>query len=74
MDLQSNSFAGASASVLNLERLATVVGVSDRAGASWAIPDTVLGTDSHTPMVNGIGVLGWGVGPDEVYFVPVTSS
>ncbi len=47
---------------LNLERLATVVGLSDRDGRAWAVPDTVLGTDSHTPMINGIGVLGWGVG------------
>ena len=28
----------------------------------WAVPDTLIGTDSHTPMINGIGVLGWGVG------------
>jgi aconitate hydratase len=48
---------------LNLERLATVVAVrTDPGGARWAIPDTLLGTDSHTPMINGIGVLGWGVG------------
>jgi aconitate hydratase len=48
---------------LNLERLATVVSViSDPDGSHWAVPDTLLGTDSHTPMVNGIGVLGWGVG------------
>ncbi|MGH8326662.1 MAG: aconitase family protein, partial [Steroidobacteraceae bacterium] len=47
---------------LNLERLATVIGLSDRDGRAWAVPDTVLGTDSHTPMINGIGVLGWGVG------------
>ena len=48
---------------LNLERLATVVAVSsDPDGAHWAVPDTLLGTDSHTPMINGIGVLGWGVG------------
>lgn len=47
---------------LNLERLATVVSVSRRGGDTWAIPDTLLGTDSHTPMINGIGVLGWGVG------------
>ncbi|MDE2448099.1 MAG: aconitate hydratase AcnA [Gammaproteobacteria bacterium] len=47
---------------LNLERLATVVGLTERDGDTWAIPDTVLGTDSHTPMINGIGVLGWGVG------------
>jgi aconitate hydratase len=47
---------------LNLERLATVVATQDRNGEAWAVPDTVIGTDSHTPMVNGIGVLGWGVG------------
>jgi aconitate hydratase len=28
----------------------------------WLVPDMMIGTDSHTPMVNGIGVLGWGVG------------
>jgi hypothetical protein len=33
-----------------------------RDGELWAMPDTLIGTDSHTPMVNGIGVLGWGVG------------
>lgn len=43
---------------LNLERLSTVVTVRD----GWVMPDTLIGTDSHTPMVNGIGVLGWGVG------------
>jgi aconitate hydratase len=47
---------------LNLERLARVVAVIERDGAAWAVPDTLLGTDSHTPMINGIGVLGWGVG------------
>ncbi len=47
---------------LNLERLATVVTTSQRDGVSWAMPDTLIGTDSHTPMINGIGVLGWGVG------------
>jgi aconitate hydratase len=47
---------------LNLEQLATVVTVSERAGERWAHPDTLIGTDSHTPMINGIGVLGWGVG------------
>ncbi|PVE24827.1 aconitate hydratase AcnA [Microvirga sp. KLBC 81] len=47
---------------LNLERLASVVTTSRRDGASWAVPDTLIGTDSHTPMINGIGVLGWGVG------------
>ena len=43
---------------VNLERLARVVQVRD----GTAIPDTLLGTDSHTTMVNGLGVLGWGVG------------
>lgn len=43
---------------VNLEYLAK--GVIKRDG--WAFPDTLVGTDSHTPMVNGIGVLGWGVG------------
>jgi aconitate hydratase len=43
---------------LNLERLATVV-VSE-GGRTY--PDTLIGTDSHTPMINGIGVLAWGVG------------
>jgi aconitate hydratase len=47
---------------LNLERLATVVTTSERDGVSWVMPDTLIGTDSHTPMINGIGVLGWGVG------------
>lgn len=47
---------------INLERLATVVRIEERDGACWAIPDTLIGTDSHTPMINGIGVLGWGVG------------
>ena len=47
---------------VNLEYLATVV--ADRADEDGAIvlPDTVVGTDSHTTMVNGLGVLGWGVG------------
>ena len=47
---------------INLERLATVVCSEVRDGTSWAVPDTLIGTDSHTPMINGIGVLGWGVG------------
>src|SRR3546814_13922868 len=34
----------------------------DIEGETWALPDTVFGTDSHTTMINGIGVLGWGVG------------
>ncbi|MCP3729954.1 aconitate hydratase AcnA [Sphingomonas sp. MG17] len=47
---------------INLERLATVVATAEIAGERWAVPDTLIGTDSHTPMINGIGVLGWGVG------------
>lgn len=47
---------------LNLEQLATVVHTERRGGEPWAAPDVMIGTDSHTPMVNGIGVLGWGVG------------
>jgi len=47
---------------VNLEHLARVVTVADRADGPIAHPDTVLGADSHTPMVNALGVLGWGVG------------
>ncbi|HZW75438.1 MAG TPA: aconitase family protein, partial [Caldimonas sp.] len=47
---------------IHLEQLATVVAEEERAGERWFVPDTMVGTDSHTPMVNGIGVLGWGVG------------
>jgi aconitate hydratase len=47
---------------INLEQLATVVTTEERNGAAWLVPDMMIGTDSHTPMVNGIGVLGWGVG------------
>src|SRR3546814_10709282 len=47
---------------INLERLARVVATEERDGECWALPDTLIGTDSHTPMVGGIGVLGWGVG------------
>jgi aconitate hydratase len=47
---------------VNLEYLAQVVVRREAGGAALAFPDTVLGTDSHTTMINGIGVLGWGVG------------
>ena len=47
---------------INLEQLATVVTTQRINGVLWAIPDTLIGTDSHTPMINGLGVLGWGVG------------
>ena len=47
---------------VNIEYLAQVVQVRDVDGTRVALPDTLVGTDSHTTMVNGIGVLGWGVG------------
>src|SRR5947208_10967586 len=47
---------------VNLERLSRVVQVRDGGNGAYALPDTLLGTDSHTTMVNGLGVLGWGVG------------
>jgi aconitate hydratase len=47
---------------VNLEYIARVVYSAERDGALQAYPDTLVGTDSHTTMVNGLGVLGWGVG------------
>src|SRR6202795_781405 len=47
---------------VNIERLARVIFSADAAGKQVAYPDTLVGTDSHTTMVNGLGVLGWGVG------------
>ncbi|MGH7718344.1 MAG: aconitate hydratase AcnA [Gemmatimonadaceae bacterium] len=47
---------------VNLEYLARVVFSSESDGVTLAYPDSLVGTDSHTPMVNGLGVLGWGVG------------
>jgi aconitate hydratase len=47
---------------VNLEFLARVVFAVEHDGATRAFPDTVVGTDSHTTMINGLGVLGWGVG------------
>jgi len=47
---------------VNLEYLARVVFVNQSNGHPTAYPDTLVGTDSHTTMVNGLGVLGWGVG------------
>ena len=47
---------------VNLEYLARVVFTKDENGATIAYPDTLVGTDSHTTMINGLGVLGWGVG------------
>ncbi|TXH77671.1 MAG: aconitate hydratase AcnA, partial [Lysobacteraceae bacterium] len=47
---------------VNLERLADVVALREDAHAMLLYPDSVIGTDSHTTMINGLGVLGWGVG------------
>jgi aconitate hydratase len=47
---------------VNLEHLARVIFGAERNGELMAYPDTLVGTDSHTTMINGIGVLGWGVG------------
>ena len=61
---------------INLEQLATVVTTELRDGERWTVPDLMIGTDSHTPMVNGIGVLAWGVGGLEaqtvMFGMPVT--
>ena len=47
---------------VNLEYLASVVQLREYNGEKYAFPDTLVGTDSHTTMINGLGVLGWGVG------------
>ena len=47
---------------VNLEYLGQVVWTRDEDGDTYAYPDTLVGTDSHTTMINGLGVLGWGVG------------
>ncbi|GAE24425.1 aconitate hydratase [Halalkalibacter wakoensis JCM 9140] len=47
---------------VNLEHIANVVHAVEQDGETLAFPDTLVGTDSHTTMINGIGVLGWGVG------------
>ena len=47
---------------VNLEYLGQVVHDREEDGEQWLYPDTLVGTDSHTPMINGIGVVGWGVG------------
>jgi aconitate hydratase len=64
---------------VNLEYLAQVVAVREIEGALTVFPDTLVGTDSHTTMVNGLGVLGWGVGGIEAeavmlgepYYMPI---
>jgi aconitate hydratase len=47
---------------VNIERFAQVVACGERDGRQLAFPDSLVGMDSHTPMVNGLGVFGWGVG------------
>ncbi len=47
---------------VNLEYLAKTIWSQDKNGKKYAFPDTLVGTDSHTTMINGLGVLGWGVG------------
>jgi len=47
---------------VNLEYLANVVLTKEEDGETYAFPDSLVGTDSHTTMINGLGVLGWGVG------------
>ncbi|MDP3449733.1 MAG: aconitase family protein, partial [Anaerolineaceae bacterium] len=47
---------------VNLEYLAQVAMTKEENGETWVYPDSVFGTDSHTTMINGLGVLGWGVG------------
>jgi aconitate hydratase len=47
---------------VNLEYLAPVIQTQSINNAPWAFPDTLVGTDSHTTMINALGVLGWGVG------------
>ncbi len=47
---------------VNLEYLGQTVWHEEREGKQWIYPDTLVGTDSHTTMINGLGILGWGVG------------
>ena len=47
---------------VNIEHLARVIFSRETDGTTYAYPDTCVGTDSHTTMVNGLGVVGWGVG------------
>ncbi|MEE8442448.1 MAG: aconitate hydratase AcnA, partial [Dehalococcoidia bacterium] len=56
---------------INLEYLASVVSTRTENDGTVALPDTLVGTDSHTPMVNGLGVLGWGVGGIEAEAVMI---
>lgn len=45
---------------VNLEYLAKVVMTATKEGKTYAFPDTLVGTDSHTTMINGLGIVGWG--------------
>ena len=64
---------------VNLEYLARVVTVAERTSSLTVFPDTLVGTDSHTTMINGLGCLGWGVGGIEAeavmlgqpYYMPI---
>ncbi|MBD3309275.1 aconitate hydratase AcnA, partial [candidate division KSB3 bacterium] len=64
---------------VNLENLGRVVITEETGGTRYAYPDTLVGLDSHTPMINGIGVMGWGVGGIEAeanmlgqpYYMPI---
>ncbi|MBI4198057.1 MAG: aconitate hydratase AcnA, partial [Chloroflexi bacterium] len=56
---------------VNLEYLSPVIGIRKKGRYNVALPDTVLGMDSHTTMINGLGVLGWGVGGIEAEAVMV---
>ena len=56
---------------LNLEYIGRVVWTEETADGTLAYPDTLVGTDSHTPMINGLGILGWGVGGIEAEAVMV---
>ncbi|MDD3042623.1 MAG: aconitate hydratase AcnA [Methanosarcinaceae archaeon] len=64
---------------VNLEYLSPLVSLKEKDGELFAYPDTLVGTDSHTTMINGLGVLGWGVGGIEAeavmlgqpYYMPV---
>ncbi|XP_073818967.1 cytoplasmic aconitate hydratase-like [Musca autumnalis] len=59
---------------VNLEYLARVVFEADTEGGKMLYPDSVVGTDSHTTMINGLGVLGWGVGGIEAEAVMLGQS
>ncbi|MBO6773551.1 MULTISPECIES: aconitate hydratase AcnA [unclassified Thalassospira] len=47
---------------INMEYLGKVIWTDETDDGTWAYPDTLVGTDSHTTMINGLGILGWGVG------------